>query len=98
MPGYRWPNAPRNPMTESLIVIFAEIGYEIRDNDQLEDGFEKVVIYEKAGMWTHAARQLPNGRWTSKLGEYEDIEHSTPEDLSGDLYGEVHCITKRTKL
>ena len=26
---------------------------------------------------------------------YEDIEHANLEDLSGDLYGEVHYIRRR---
>ena len=37
------------------------------------------------------------GRWMSKLGKYEDIEHANPEDLSGGLHGEVHCIMRRTR-
>ena len=93
--GYKWPNAPRTPLIESLIAIFTNIGYEICDNDSLESGFEKVVLYEKDGLWKHAARQLPNGHWTSKLGRDEDIEHFTPQDLAGSSYGDVHCIMKR---
>jgi hypothetical protein len=42
----------------------------------------------------HAARQLPSGRWTSKLGELEDIEHGL-RDLEGDAYGTVVLIMKR---
>ena len=40
-------------------------------------GVRKVVLYADGNEWTHAARQLPSGRWTSKLGDYEDIEHDT---------------------
>lgn len=35
------------------------------------------------------ARQLPTGRWTSKLGGSEDIEHASPTELEGDMYGTV---------
>jgi hypothetical protein len=97
LPGYRWPNAPRNPTVESLVAVFAAMGYETCDGAHLQDGFDKVAVYEKAGLWTHASRQLPNGRWTSKLGPDEDIEHSTPDDLSGDLYGVVHCIMRKKR-
>jgi hypothetical protein len=48
-------------------------------------------------MYTHAARQLPDGQWTSKLGKYVDIEHSAPEDVAGGVYGEVMQFMKRLK-
>jgi hypothetical protein len=98
LPGYRWSNSCRNQTIESLITTFTEIGYEICDEARLEEGLDKVALYAKEGNWTHASRQLPDGRWTSKLGFGEDIEHATPEDLSGDLYGEVYCIMKKVRL
>jgi hypothetical protein len=63
----------------------------------LEPGIEKVAIYADlpADSWTHAARQLPNGRWTSKLGDFEDIEHDTPEGLAGNVYLSLAYIMKR---
>lgn len=61
----------------------------------LEEGYEKVAIYaSRGGEATHAARQLPNGRWTSKCGENIDIEHVL-EGLEGPAYGEVAKILKR---
>jgi len=45
----------------------------------------------------HAARQLPEGRWTSKLGELEDIEHAL-HDLTGTVYGSVVLVMKRALL
>jgi len=74
------------------------MGYEICTNAGLEVGFDKIALYGKDGEWQHASRQLANGKWTSKLGNEEDIEHATPKDLSGNLYGRVHCIMKRAKL
>lgn len=97
LPGYQWPGAIRDQTIESLVAMFSEIGYEVCDNAFLEDGFEKVAVYEKAGLWKHAARQLPNGRWTSKLGPDEDIEHQSPDDLSGNLYGVVYSIMRKKK-
>jgi hypothetical protein len=38
---------------------------------------------------THAALQLESGDWTSKLGDFEDISHSTIEAVSGPVYGRV---------
>jgi hypothetical protein len=46
------------------------------------------------GVPKHAARQLLTGRWTSKLGKMEDIEHGL-RDLEGTVYGTVVLIMKR---
>ena len=96
-PGYRWPNVARTPTVESLVALFAEMGYKVCDSVLLEGDYDKVAIYGKAGLWTHAARQLTKGRWTSKLGVWEDIEHTTPDDLSSELYGTVHCIMRKKR-
>ena len=94
--GYRWP-AERASEVESLVQLFASMGYEICDNAELEEGIEKVVIFAQDGRWSHATRQLENGQWTSKLGLFEDIEHSTAESLVGDFYGSVHCTMRRLR-
>jgi hypothetical protein len=92
--GYRWP-AERVSEVEALIQVFASMGYEVCDSTEREEGFEKVVVFVQDGRWSHAARQLDNGQWTSKLGIFEDIEHSTVECLAGDFYGDVHCTMRR---
>ena len=92
--GYQWIGE-RGASVQSLILLFNTLGYAECDSDDLESDYEKVVLYAIDGNWTHVARQLSNGRWTSKLGMYEDIEHANPADLSGDLYGDVHCIMRR---
>ncbi len=72
------------------------LGYETCDNAELEAGFEKVAIYAHANrLPTHAAKQLPSGLWSSKIGRGEDIEHNTLESLAGRLYGDVAQILKR---
>ena len=63
-------------------------------DEALEAGYEKVALYALAGVPKHAARQLPGGGWTSKLGELDDIEH-TLEGLVGSWYGNVVQILKR---
>lgn len=70
-------------------------GYEICENGDSEEGFEKVALYEKNGDWTHIARLLPNGHWTSKMGKLEDIEHYTLESLSGRLYGKFALFMRK---
>ena len=96
--GYRWPNASRTPSVNSLMQVFNGLGFELCDDAREERGFEKIAIYAKGGHWTHAAIQLPGGAWSSKLGPDEDIRHRDPESLSGEAYGQVHCIMRRPRM
>jgi hypothetical protein len=86
-PGVYWPLPPGDDLAD-LIRLFAALGYMACDNEDLESGYEKVALYaDDAGEWTHAARQLPDGWWTSKLGQSVDIRHRTPGALAGTNYG-----------
>jgi hypothetical protein len=49
----------------------------------LEPGFLKVALYGTGLTYTHAARQLADGKWTSKLGKGEDIEHDSSNNMFG---------------
>lgn len=91
-----WPNGhgagywPSGTMAElnraSFRWAFTSKGYQPCADGALVPGVEKVCLYEKGGVPTHAARQLPSGRWASKLGPDEDIEHDL-SDLEGRRYG-----------
>jgi hypothetical protein len=87
---YYWPpGAPREYTMAAFIAAYRSIGYQPCGTALLEVGSEKLALYaDSDGAPTHAARQLPCGQWTSKLGPYEDIEHLTLECLNGDLYGQ----------
>lgn len=93
---YYWPpNVKRDETLESFIQAFENMGFEICENAESEEDFEKISIYTKPdGTPTHAARQLENGKWTSKLGQSEDIEHNF-DSLAGPCYGSVVVIMKR---
>ncbi|MCL1472282.1 DUF7689 domain-containing protein [Argonema antarcticum] len=94
--GDYWPpNILREESLTAFMMAYQTLGYEVCDNTFLEVGFEKIAIYVLDGKPQHAARQLPNGKWTSKLGQYEDIEHNSLEGLEGSIYGEVACVMKR---
>jgi hypothetical protein len=94
-PGIYWPR-PAGDDFASLLVLFEMLGYEPCEQDHFEAGSEKVALYaDDEGNWTHAARQLPDGRWTSKLGPDEDIIHRTSQGLAGNAYGRVYAIVKR---
>jgi hypothetical protein len=92
-----WPSeAPRELTIESFVAAYATRGYEVCESVDAEEGFEKIALYaDSDGLPTHAAKQLPNGHWTSKLGDFEDIEHFTLECLNGDLYGTPTLYMRR---
>src|SRR5262245_36260304 len=95
-PGVYWP-VEAEPDTfglGALIEAFAARGFVVCETGEREQGFQKVALYELSSYYTHAARQLPDGRWTSKLGRSEDIEHEHPEDLAGGVYGEVAAFMR----
>ncbi len=96
-PGVFWPNdvSRDDHGVGALENLFESLGYVECPDASLEVGYEKVAIYGAGFMYTHAARQLPNGRWTSKLGKAHDITHDRPEDIAGGLYGEVMEFMKR---
>lgn len=97
--GKYWPAGIRkDESVATFIALFATLGYERCDSADLEPGFEKVVLYmdEQHGRVTHAAHQLPDGRWSSKLGPQWDISHSL-EGVCGPspAYGRVAQILRR---
>src|SRR5260370_19969438 len=95
-PFYYWPVEPREETVAGCIMAFGQSGYADCDTGDLEAGSEKLAIYaDDADTPTHMARQLASGQWTSKLGELEDIQHMTLDQLSGSDYGRVVQFLKR---
>lgn len=76
----------REATPRGFAAAFAGEGYHPCVGGALVPGEEKICLYAKNGKPTHAARQLSNGRWTSKLGPDEDVEHDL-SDLEGRRYG-----------
>ncbi len=74
---------------------YATLGYVECEDSSVEKGYEKIAIYAYNGKPTHAARQLRNGRWTSKLGPNVDIEHFVPGAIERSAYGLVVAYMKR---
>ena len=70
-----WP--PAIPLEETVTafdLFFRWLGFVPCVSEQLELGFEKVALFAKsANEPKHAARQLPNGKWTSKLGKSKTL-------------------------
>lgn len=96
-PGIYWPvDVSRFDCgIGDLIEAFKTLGYEDCADGAHEPGAEKVALYGSGFLYSHAARQLLNGKWTSKLGKSEDIEHDSPDDVAGGIYGEVMHFMKR---
>ncbi|MBI1902478.1 MAG: hypothetical protein HYS13_15355 [Planctomycetia bacterium] len=91
--GY-WPaGAPREEKLSAFIRAFELLGYRRCDHGEPEPGFAKIALYAIGNPPTHAARQLPDGRWTSKLGAQEDIAHAL-DGLAGARYGDVVALLK----
>jgi hypothetical protein len=86
--SYWREHVPRLETLDAFYAAFAQLGYSRCADGRLEPGFEKVAFYALAGKPTHAARQLSDGQWTSKLGESIDITH-TLRGLEGPKYGQV---------
>ena len=66
------------------------------EEDDYEVGFEKVALFaDGSGEPTHAARQVSETGWTSKVGRLHDIRHPL-RALEGEAYGRVVRIMKRS--
>jgi len=92
-----WPaEIPREETVVAFCAAFQTLGYEECESAELEEGVQKIALYARGGSPTHAARQLANGRWTSKLGKGEDIQHELG-DVEGELYGHVVKLFRRAR-
>jgi hypothetical protein len=93
-----WPDGvPRQTTIEAFEAAFATVGYAPCGDGSLEDGVEKVAMYAVNNVPKHAARQLADGRWTSKLGRFHDIEHNTAEGIVSEGYGSIVRFLKRPR-
>lgn len=92
--AYWLPGCPEQPSIPAFKALFAIFRYKPCADGRLESGYEKLALYAKGNEPTHAARQLRNGRWTSKCGANVDIEHKV-KDLEGPKYGKVIMYFRR---
>lgn len=92
---YYWPpQLPREYTLDAYAAAFGTLGYSPCDNSDYAPRVEKLALFAKHDSPTHAARQLSDGRWSSKCGRLEDISHEL-SDLEGDLYGSATVIFSR---
>jgi hypothetical protein len=91
-----WPaGVPREETIAAFAHAFRSLGFVECNTEEFEAGVDRIALFaDEQGRPLHAARQMTSARWTSKLGEREDVEHSL-RDLEGDVYGKVVLIMKR---
>ena len=100
--GYFWPTGLQKESIDqetvgNFIKAFESEGYQQCSDGSIEANFEKVAIYADAAQHPlHAARSLPNGMWSSKMGDEEDIQHSTLNAIAGKLYGHPVAFLRRS--
>jgi hypothetical protein len=98
-PKQHWPTGiPRLETIQAFESAFASLGYTVCNHDGVEVDVDKIAIFaDSSGFPLHVARQLLGGRWTSKLGELQLIEHDL-HDLEGVEYGSVVRIMQRSRV
>ena len=97
--GY-WPDGiPRELTIGAFVQLYQKCDYRLCSDGALVPGVEKIAIFGNGNEGeeepTHAALQLENGEWTSKMGTLEDIRHKTPDAVRGPLYGKIICFMSR---
>lgn len=95
--GYYWlPGIKREWSKETILQIFEKHGYTVCDNFELEEGYEKIAVYIEGDDFPgHFARQLENGKWASKLGSLNDIEHDSLDSIGVPDYGVPKIALRR---
>ena len=93
---YYWhPELPREENLDNFISLFKIKGYELCNSGTFEKGYIKIAIFcDKNNEPTHAAKQLENGYWSSKLGENIDVQH-TIKSIENGIYGNVKVFMKK---
>ena len=97
--AYWPPGILRESSLASYLELFASSGYAPCENGSFETGFTKIAIYwnPQEREFNHVAKQI-DGRWSSKIGPWEDITHVTLESLEGYLYGAVYQILRMRQI
>ena len=92
-----WPSdLPTWPTLENYMRAYEREGFVECPDGTLESGYEKIALFiDDDGAPQHAARQLPSGRWTSKLGKGIDIEHDLATLVGEPAMGNVEKFMKR---
>ena len=86
---------PCDERTESLVALFEHFGFEVTNDPNPEDEYDKVALYADEEGWTHAARVIADNVHHSKIGTAWDIHHSAGNVFSDSEYGSIYAYMKR---
>ena len=98
-----WPEGlPHDREPGTLRELFRREGFVDCEDGSLDPALVKIALYwvqDDVGsyIWTHAARQLKTGLWTSKLGSSYEVTHRSTGDLEGELYGAVYAYMAKAR-
>jgi len=97
-----WPkNVPREETVEAFILAYGTLGFTLCGDGSLQSDIEKIALFARVARGilipTHASRQLESGEWTSKLGPFEDVAHSTLDAVNSPIYGQAICFLARPR-
>jgi hypothetical protein len=99
-----WPdNVSREVTFDAFVQAFETKGFARCQDGTLDQALGKVALFGKDRgdgqmVPTHAAAQLPDGRWASKLGNHEDVHHDTVEAVNSPAYGAVVLYLAKPKV
>lgn len=93
-----WPSGVRREVTiEAFVEAYETLGFVVCDDEVYEPAHEKIAIFtNELGEPTHAAIQLSDDKWSSKMGPFHDIRHPL-RAVEGALYGRVTRFMKRQR-
>ena len=98
-----WPEGlPHDREPDTLRELFRREGFVDCEDGSLDPALVKIALYrvqDNVGsyIWTHVARQLKTGLWTSKLGSSYEVTHRSTGDLEGELYGAVYAYMAKRR-
>jgi hypothetical protein len=94
-----WPPGARFEETiPAFIEAYTAVGYQSCSDEEFDPALDKVALYADAqGKPTHAARQLDDLCWSSKVGILHLICHPL-RALEGEDYGSVAVILSRPRV
>lgn len=95
--GTYWPQGFREDLSVQTVEEILKLhGFTVESDRAETPDTDAIAIYGERGEWTHFAK-FANGKWSSKLGELDDVEDIMLDDLEVPDYGKCLKILKRPK-
>jgi len=82
-------------LVSAFVDAAGTVGFRLCGIPDWEPDFEKIVLFDQGGEFTHAAIQVGPHRWKSKFGNLSDFEHSLDEVVGP--YGNGRHYMKRER-